>query len=317
MTRSHLAGLFFGRRSPSHGQASDCRREGAAKDSFSRFGLPKLLSVVPASAFASCPGHARSRNRDLGSCPSRGAVIHQFSSRGSASGTSAPLRYVRTSESAVRKASMGASLNDIMDVWVGPDDASATKVPASSMTSDTIFEYLRGLTQSQPEPVADTPEGADEPPPLIEIPDDMTLEDLQELSCNAHKMEAKPKQMTKKPPRVRQAQRSGGFTVAVTPDAYEADALEFVCSESCSQRYLFLARLKDSFPTWLPSWVMMLAISADLQIGGQLAETQDAVWHTLRCVVSWTASTPTDTRTIGVFTTSIQRRKIMKQLSMV
>jgi hypothetical protein len=42
--------------------------------------------------------------------------------------------------------------------------------------------------------------------------------------------------------------RSGGFLVACTPEGFVTDAFEFMGAESCSQRYLFVARLKELFP---------------------------------------------------------------------
>lgn len=42
--------------------------------------------------------------------------------------------------------------------------------------------------------------------------------------------------------------RSGGVLVACTPEGYVLDAFEFMGSESCTQRYVFIARLKELFP---------------------------------------------------------------------
>ena len=146
------------------------------------------------------------------------------------------------------EANLGAGLIDIVDVWVGPDNVSATKVPASSVEPEALVEYLRALAQVSPPPGARAAQDADVTTPLLDLPDDMTLLDLQELTCTTHKMGAKPIRHSSKPGLVRRSQRSGGFLVAVTSEGYATDAFEFMGSESCSQRYLFLGRLKELYP---------------------------------------------------------------------
>jgi len=41
------------------------------------------------------------------------------------------------------------------------------------------------------------------------------------------------------------SKRSGGYLVACAPEGFIADICEFMDAESCSQRYMFVSRLKD------------------------------------------------------------------------
>ena len=79
--------------------------------------------------------------------------------------------------------------------------------------------------------------------------DAWTLEQLAALKCNTHKL-LRVRALTRKcvRARTRQTLRSGGFIVSVTPESYITDVVEFLGAESCMQRYMFLARLKQLYP---------------------------------------------------------------------
>jgi hypothetical protein len=82
----------------------------------------------------------------------------------------------------------------------------------------------------------------DEAPTTIHLSvhDDATEAELGANLCNTSKMTPRKQR--------RKNCRSGGFLVSCTSEGYITDAFEFMGTESLSQRYLFLARLKGSYP---------------------------------------------------------------------
>lgn len=96
------------------------------------------------------------------------------------------------------------------------------------------------------------------------IDDAMTLAELAVLSCQTHKMGkptakrtrtlALPDVDSSRPddvplePTCTRARRTGGFLAACTSKGVVVDVVEFYGSESLSQRYLFVARLRQLFP---------------------------------------------------------------------
>ena len=81
-----------------------------------------------------------------------------------------------------------------------------------------------------------------------DVTDDVTLQQLKEIRCATHKLE--PIRGHRQAKKKRATMRSGGFLVACTPSGFAVDGFDFMGSESCSQRYIFLARLKALYPNF-------------------------------------------------------------------
>lgn len=150
------------------------------------------------------------------------------------------------------KAPVGKTLADMVDVWVGDSAASARRLPC---TPDLHGAFLAFQTQvSLDVHGARLAEGSTpkQDHGLEDLPDDMTLFQLSSLTCATHKMGARSAREVPdaRGPRKRRAlcRRTGGFLVAVTPEGFVTDAFEFTGTESCAQRYLFLARLRELYP---------------------------------------------------------------------
>ena len=131
------------------------------------------------------------------------------------------------------------SLDQMLHAWVGYDHQQKRRIPVSDLPDGhlQIFQSRAANAELQE---------CDEPPQ--EVSDEMTLQELLDLECKTHKMGAESPLQTRAKKRRKTARRSGGFLVACTPEGFVLDAFEFMGAESCSQRYLFLARVKDMFP---------------------------------------------------------------------
>ncbi len=139
-------------------------------------------------------------------------------------------------------APVGKSASDLAVPWVASStaDGSARRVPLDSLPRGALLEHLVHSSVQNFDP----PQDASVPlePPLT---DEATLAELAELNCKTSKMthvtaaRAKPK---------RKNARSGGFLVACADNGYITDAFEFMGAESLSQRYIFLAKLREVFP---------------------------------------------------------------------
>ena len=140
-------------------------------------------------------------------------------------------------------AALGKSMKDIVQPWVVTPEGVERRAAYDSVLTR---EWLALLSR---EALAEAAAGQ-RPDVQPDIPDDMTLQELQDLACTTHKVghTTQVSGGTGNLGRRRRSKRSGGFLVALTPEGLIMDAFEFMGAESCSQRYLFMARLKDLYP---------------------------------------------------------------------
>jgi hypothetical protein len=116
---------------------------------------------------------------------------------------------------------------------IGKDDRSVSSASWRDLPRDELIRFQAREALAAPTKGASTKEL-----------DEVTRRELGELDCTTHKLGTK----VREPPSRARYARSGGFLVACTPDGFVADATEFMGAESCSQRYIFLARLKELYP---------------------------------------------------------------------
>ena len=138
------------------------------------------------------------------------------------------------------KAPLAATLDDMMSFWVGDDQESAQRVPADGLAPGALLAYLREMSLPRAQPATDPQQLRDG-----EERDDITVEVISTLACTTRKMGRAKRASSNLS---RRSKRSGGLLVAVTPEGFVTDAFEFMGSESCAQRYLFLSRLKSLYP---------------------------------------------------------------------
>jgi hypothetical protein len=158
------------------------------------------------------------------------------------------------------KAPLGTTLDDVVDIWVGATAADERKVQASAVDPSAVLHFV--VEQSLAEhtakhsaqeggdrdAAADGEDAAGHQPTLFPDADDWTLAELAAVDCTTHKMFLPGKAHARMKKSRRKNLRSGGFLVSVTPEGFVTDILEFLGSESCTQRYMFLARLKALYP---------------------------------------------------------------------
>ena len=142
------------------------------------------------------------------------------------------------------KAAAARTLEELVEVWVGEDAASEVNVPIGRVEPGALVAHLRDLTIARME--ARAAAGAADKLDFIDIPDEMSLQELASLKCTTHKLGAR--KQTSAQAKKRTHVRSGGLLVSVTHEGFVTDAFEFMGSESCTQRYFFLARLKHLYP---------------------------------------------------------------------
>ena len=144
--------------------------------------------------------------------------------------------------------SVGATWEDLVELWAAAPGQAKRRVPFSQLPPRELEKFqCRAIAQS----IAEEEENGDRVREVAQdANDEATLKEVAEIRCTTHKMSARRGPELEQPAkkRTKRRARSGGFLVACTPDGVVIDAFEFMGSESCAQRWFFLARLKELFP---------------------------------------------------------------------
>ena len=141
---------------------------------------------------------------------------------------------------------VAASLQSYLQLVVRQPGGLTRRFPVADVDWPYVLQFL--VSQASPrrarEPTVSAAASADivaEPPAAID--EELTLAEVLALACQTHKQGHGDRARA-----LPSFRRSGGFLVACTSNGLIADIQEFCGAESVSQRYLFVARLKSSFP---------------------------------------------------------------------
>jgi hypothetical protein len=162
--------------------------------------------------------------------------------------TTAPAQKIRR----IRwKAPLALCAEDLVDVWAENAEGNEQRIPCDAVDVTSVLRFV--IQQSVASHQSTRTENADgaaqqdpEPPALPDL-DAWTVVELAKLQRTTHKLDLQVKQK-RKAKRSRKNSRSGGFIASVTPEGYVTDVCEFMGAESCKQRYMFLAGLKELYP---------------------------------------------------------------------
>ena len=139
------------------------------------------------------------------------------------------------------------SVNEMVTMWACAPGKEPRRVSFDELPRDELVKFQCRQALSVEDNLVEDTTGLGQ-----DVSDETTLLELASLKCTTHKMAvhrkrvAEPKDVPAK--RRRKCARSGGFLLACTPQGYILDVFEFMGTESCSQRYFFIARVEATFP---------------------------------------------------------------------